>query len=137
MAYRILVVDDNRFSLEFIPKWLKDVGYEVVCARDGAEAFDLLMGESFDLMLLDLQMPKVNGIELLRHLTEARVSLPTLIMTGLSTVMSHGLSEAEEEVVGKYPATCGYLPKPFSVDRLFHTVERMLEKDADGRSDET
>jgi two-component system, NtrC family, response regulator PilR len=131
MAARILVVDDNELSSQFLQDALSLASYEVELACDGEQALERLTRESFDLILLDLKMPRMGGVELLGHLTDARITVPTIIMTGMPEVITSGLPEEEEETIRGYRATCSYLPKPFRSAQLIHIVERMLQTAAE------
>ena len=70
MKSRILVVDDEESIREFLEIMLKKEGYEVTCAADGQIALDLIKKKSFDLVISDLQMPNVTGIELLKQVKD-------------------------------------------------------------------
>jgi DNA-binding response OmpR family regulator len=103
MKEHILVVDDEfsiRYSLTYA---LRKVGYEVSLAQDGEEALALILkkhriAESFDLLLTDIQMPNMNGIELIRELQRGKISLPTLVYSGvmdeklMSQIVANGCS---------------------------------------------
>lgn len=80
---RILVVDDSPLTRELLSSLLEAVGYEILTAADGAEAFDKLSGEAVDLVVTDLEMPRVDGLELTRRLKSHPTlrSLPVVIVT--------------------------------------------------------
>ena len=65
---RILIVEDEKAILELIRMNLADAGYVCVCARDGVQAADILEKESFDLILLDIMLPKISGYELMEYI---------------------------------------------------------------------
>jgi CheY-like chemotaxis protein len=83
---KILVVDDERDVVEFLTDLLKDNGYEVTPAYDGAEAMDLIAHEKPDLILLDLEMPKETGTGLYRKLHNKKEykDIPVVVISGLA-----------------------------------------------------
>lgn len=105
----------------FAARILSEEGYRVVQAADGADALDLIRASPVDLVLSDVIMPRVNGIELLERLSVAHPGLPILLMSGYGTaeLMTQGVS-----------VPCGLLAKPFPPDRLLEEVRRCL---GDGR----
>ena len=118
---QILVVDDEDMVRSFAARILSEEGYRVVQAADGADALDLISASPVDLVLSDVIMPRVNGIELLERLSVAYPGIPFLLMSGYGSVelLSRGLS-----------VPCGLLAKPFPPDRLLEEVRRCLR---DGR----
>jgi len=114
----ILVVDDDPNVTGFLGDALSSEGYEVVQAADGVEAFDHVRRPDCKLMLLDVQMPRINGIELLLAMTHDKLQVPTIVMTGLPDV--------EEEIVREFPGVVSFLRKPFSFDTLETLVREML-----------
>ncbi len=117
---KVLVVDDDQFALRSIAKVLEGDGYQVVTAAGGSEALDLLKQDSFDLVLTDLKMPGVDGLEVLRQAREIAPQAVVLIFTGYASVES--AIEALRE--GAYD----YLVKPCSADELKLKIERGLER---------
>ena len=71
MKPRILVVDDEESIREFLEIMLKKEGYEITTAEDGARAKDILSKKSFDMVISDLQMPNMTGLELLKYVKES------------------------------------------------------------------
>jgi len=117
---KVLVVDDDPFALRSIAKVLEGGRYQVMTAANGSEALDLLRQESFDLVLTDLKMPEVDGLEVLRQAREIAPQAVVLILTGYASVES--AIEALRE--GAYD----YLVKPYSADELRLKIERGLER---------
>jgi len=116
----ILVVDDDQFALRGIAKMLRGERYQVVTAASGSEAIDLLEQDSFDLILADLKMPGVDGLEVLRRAREIAPQAVVLILTGYASVES--AIDALRE--GAYD----YLVKPCSTDELKLKIKRGLER---------
>jgi two-component system NtrC family sensor kinase len=117
---KVLVVDDDQFALRSMAKVLRGESYEVVTAASGSEAIDLLKEDSFDLVLTDLKMPEVDGLEVLRQAREIAPQAVVLILTGYASLES--AIEALRE--GAYD----YLVKPCSADELKLKIERGLER---------
>jgi hypothetical protein len=121
---QILVVDDEDMVRHFAARILTAEGYRVVQAADGADALDVLNARPVDLVLTDVVMPRLNGIQLLEHLSVAHPGLPILLMSGYGTteLMDRGVS-----------VPCGLLAKPFPPDRLIEEVRRCLGQQPTGQ----
>jgi response regulator RpfG family c-di-GMP phosphodiesterase len=117
---KILIVDDDQFALQSMVRALGGESYQVVAAASGSEAIDLLKQDSFDLVLTDLKMPEVDGLEVLRQAREIAPQTVVLILTGYASLES--AIEALRE--GAYD----YLLKPCSVHELKLKIERGLER---------
>lgn len=117
---QVLVVDDERAIRDVISDFLGMERYQVATAENGEQAMRMLAESNFDLVLTDLEMPRVNGLDLLRHLkTLKRVPL-AVIMTGYATV--------ENAVEAMRVGAHDYILKPFKVDEVLHTVRKAAEK---------
>jgi diguanylate cyclase (GGDEF)-like protein/PAS domain S-box-containing protein len=119
----ILVVDDNRQIADFLSgTMLPSLGYEVLVARDANTAKKLIKQHNakFDLMLLDLQLPDLTGLELLRHLDKDGYHIPTILMTG------HGSEQVAAEAfrLGVHD----YLSKPLDENLLTEAITRSLSE---------
>jgi DNA-binding NtrC family response regulator len=106
----VLVVDDEELYRRALERILTRVGYRVVCARDASEAMGIVASEPIDLVLSDIQMPGINGIELVRKIREHDADLPCIVLTG------YGSSETSVEALRA--GAFWYLEKPFEQDRL-------------------
>ena len=84
MAGRVLVVDDEPVNVEFLQEFLSAKGYEVITAGDGAEALRRVKEERPHLILLDIQMPKIDGLEVLRQLREIDKEVGVIMITGIN-----------------------------------------------------
>ncbi len=118
MKPRLLVVDDEESIREFLEIMLKKEGYEVTCAEDGAKAKDLLAKKTFDMVISDLQMPNVTGIELLKFVKEAYPDLVFMLITAFGTTES----AVEAMKMGAYD----YLTKPFKIDEVRLNIQNAL-----------
>lgn len=118
MKPRILVVDDEESIREFLDIMLRKEGYEVTCVEDGQKAIDTLKKKSFDLLISDLQMPHVTGIELLKHCREAYPDLLFMMITAFGTAES----AVEAMKMGAYD----YITKPFKIDEVRINIANAL-----------
>ncbi len=116
---RILVADDDEMMRDSVAATLARLGHSVAAAADGAAALARLDAEAFDLLLSDLKMPKMTGIELLEEAKKRRPNLPVVLMTAYATVRT----AVDAMKLGAYD----YLQKPFEADDLKHLVDRTLE----------
>jgi class 3 adenylate cyclase/DNA-binding response OmpR family regulator len=116
---RILVVDDGQENREFVVEYiLEPAGYEALVARDGVEGVEMALKYHPDLILLDLQMPRMNGIQVLQTLSSRNVDIPVILMT------FHGSEEIAVEVYRL--GVRDYVKKPYSVDEMMAAIERSL-----------
>ena len=118
MKPRILVVDDEESIREFLDIMLRKEGYEVTCVEDGQKAIDILKKKSFDLLISDLQMPNVTGIELLKHCRETYPDLLFMMITAFGTAES----AVEAMKMGAYD----YITKPFKIDEVRINIANAL-----------
>ena len=115
---RILVAEDEEGIRESLGLVLGD--YDVTVAVDGQEAWDWLSRARFDLVLLDIKMPKVDGVEIMRRLRQRQIAVPVLVLTAYQSV------EMAREAV-KLGAV-DYLPKPFNRDHVLEAVRGILSR---------
>ncbi len=118
MKSRILVVDDEESIREFLEIMLKKEGYEITLAEDGQKAKDLLTKKSFDMIVSDLQMPHVTGIELLKHVKESYPDIVFMLITAFGTTET----AVEAMKMGAYD----YLTKPFKIDEVRLNIQNAL-----------
>jgi CheY-like chemotaxis protein len=124
MRKRILLADDDRSIRESFGKLLSQRGYEVLLAGNGEEALAQLQSERIDLLLLDLQMPGMDGWDVLQRLGAPFCSLPVILVTGL----------ADQLDSKKIPGLSALLEKPVEGELLLETVASALH-DAVGSCD--
>ncbi len=116
---KILVVDDESLMREFIAESLVSNGYEVDTAENGSKALELLNGETYDLVLTDLKMPRITGMDVLKKAIEKSPDTKVVIMTAYGTVDN----AVEAMKIGAFD----YISKPFGVDEVLLLVRRALE----------
>jgi DNA-binding NtrC family response regulator len=114
---RILVVDDERVARTLTARALMEAGYEIVVAEDGMAGYALAKAESFDLVVTDSRMPRLNGSDLVAWLRILNPSLPIIHLSG-----NVGSNPATDDM----PADVPTLYKPFDVRELVKLAERML-----------
>ncbi|MCL4468996.1 MAG: sigma-54 dependent transcriptional regulator [Deltaproteobacteria bacterium] len=115
----ILIVDDDKSMREFLELILKRERYNVTCAKDGADALLLLKESFFDLIITDLMMPAINGLELLKKAKELHPDVKTIMITAFGTIET----AIEAIKLGAYD----YITKPFNIDDLRLRIRRALE----------
>jgi DNA-binding NtrC family response regulator len=117
---RILVVDDEEIVIRSCQRILGGGNYTVDAARDGAEALRMVEEAPYDVVVLDIMMPRVDGLEVLQRVKEAHPDVEVVMVTGLSQI--------ETAVRSMKLGAFDYLPKPFEPDELRLVVERALER---------
>ena len=116
---RILVADDQELMRDSLATTLVREGHEVVACGDGAAAAAKLGASRFDLLITDLKMPKMTGLELLAEARKLRPEMPVVLMTAFATVQT----AVDAMKLGAYD----YIQKPFDGDEIKHLVDRTLE----------
>ncbi len=117
---KILLLDDEEQIRRAIELQLKKSGHEVFSCVDGQEGLDMLGGMDFDLIITDLQMPNITGIELLQRLNEKNKLIPTIVLTGFASV--------ESAVEAMKLGAVDYITKPPQLDEITLKVENLLSR---------
>ncbi len=117
-AARILVVDDERVIREILAEFLSLEGFSVNTVEDGEKALTELRLNPYDLLITDLKMPRLSGLQLLEKVESERLGVLTVLMTGFGTV--------ETAIEAMKKGAYDYLLKPFKVEEVIHVVERAL-----------
>jgi len=112
---RILLVDDQQDFLETISFWMKSKGYEVAVAKDGEQAIERIKAEPYDIVFLDIHMPKMDGVETLSIIRKHKKKLPVILVTAYP-------DEETIEKAKKYHIS-GYFPKSGPFDDLTHMID--------------
>lgn len=116
--HRILLAEDDEDMRKFLVKALENAGYEVVSFGNGVEAYDRLKEEPFTLLLTDIVMPEMDGIELARRAADLDPDLKIMFITGFAAVALNPDNQA--------PKDAKVLSKPFHLRDLVGEIERML-----------
>ena len=117
---RILIIEDDKAVASFVKKGLESEQYAVDVTWDGEDAQSLVGEASFDLVILDLLLPKIDGWEVLKHIRTQKPSLPVLVLSGRARV--------EDRVKGLDLGADDYLTKPFSFSELSARVRALLRR---------
>ena len=114
---KILVVDDEKLLVKGIKFNLENEGYQVECAYDGAAAVDLARSGNFDLIILDLMMPEIDGLEACMRIREFS-NVPIIMLTARS--------EDTDKIIGFECGADDYITKPFNILELKARIRAML-----------
>ena len=117
---KVLVVDDEIHIVHVVAIKLRNNGYEVITAQDGAEAFDLVLSEKPDIVVTDYQMPVMTGVELVRKLRQCEQTkdIPVIMLTA----RSFAIEDDQKEKLN----ISEFLSKPFSPRELLRSIEDIL-----------
>jgi two-component system, NtrC family, response regulator PilR len=116
---KILVSDDELSMRQFLEILLKKEGHQVVCAGDGQEAWVRFQAEPFDLVICDIKMPKMDGLELLQKVKEQRPSLAVIMVTAYAS--------PEDAIAAMKAGAYDYLTKPFKLEEIKSVIHNALE----------
>jgi heavy metal response regulator len=125
---RILVVEDEKKVASFLKKGLEEEYYAVDCAYDGEEALFMVEANDYDLILLDIMLPKINGLEVLKGARQRGLTFPVLMLTAKDSV--------EDVVKGLDAGGDDYLTKPFAFAELLARVRALLRRQERGPAGE-
>lgn len=120
MADRILIVEDEEKLNRMIELELKYEGYETGKALDGRAGLELALSGSFDLVLLDIMLPGLNGLEVLRRIRRENETLPVILLTARDSTM--------DKVSGLDSGADDYITKPFAIEELLARIRSALRK---------
>jgi len=118
---RILIVDDEEGMRRLLGRILTKEGYDTTTAANGAEALRLVASERFDLVVTDIKMPEMDGLQLLQEIREFEPSLPVIVITAYGTI--------ENAVQALRAGAYDYIAKPFETDEIKLTVAKVLERE--------
>jgi len=118
---KILYLEDDITLSSTIGEFLSDEGFEVVYVYNGVKALERLYEENFDLLLLDVKVPKMSGFELLKALREAHIATPTIFTTSLNGIddLARGYTLGADD----------YLKKPFELEELLFRIKALLKRE--------
>ncbi|MFA6217610.1 MAG: response regulator [Candidatus Omnitrophota bacterium] len=124
MAKKILVIDDEELIIKSLSKLLEKNGYEVFVTKNSQDALIMIEEEDFDLVLADIRMPGMNGVETItqiykNQLEAKKKKIPVIFITGYAD------EEVEEKAKTLEPIA--YIYKPFEIDKLLNTIKKALD----------
>ncbi|MFA5119279.1 MAG: response regulator [Candidatus Omnitrophota bacterium] len=124
MAKKILVIDDEELIIKSLSKLLEKNGYEVFVTKNSQDALIMTEEEDFDLVLADIRMPGMNGVETLTQIyinqsKEKNKRIPVIFITGYA--------DEEVEAKAKKLEPVAYIYKPFDIDKLLDTIKKALD----------
>lgn len=120
MSYKILVVEDDNQIQELIVEFLSSQGYQVDMANDGVEGYEKFKKDKYDLVILDVMMPKLNGYSLCKMIKKLNKEVSIIFLTALD--------DEESEIKGFDLDADDYISKPFSFNILVKRVEAVLKR---------
>ncbi|MDE2112074.1 MAG: sigma-54-dependent Fis family transcriptional regulator [Alphaproteobacteria bacterium] len=120
MTVKILIIDDERIIIDSCFRILKSHDYQIDTAQDGFEGLQKINENQYDIVILDIMMPKIDGLEVLHRIKEGYPDIDVIMITGLSQI--------ETAVKSMKLGAFDYLPKPFDPDELKLVVGRALER---------
>jgi DNA-binding response OmpR family regulator len=124
---KILLLEDDTLLNEIIEEFLISLDYSVVCVYDGQEALEYIYEEAFDLLILDVNVPSLNGFDLLKGLKKSSIDIPSIFITSLHTSsdMENGFKAGADD----------YIKKPFHLSELklrINNIKRLRQIDKSG-----
>lgn len=123
---RVLVIEDEKKVANIIKKELESQSYEVDVVYDGATGYQFAQKEGYDLILLDIALPRKDGYSILKDLRDKKISTPILVVTAKTAV--------EERVTGLDSGADDYITKPFAVEELLARVRSLIRRSGEEKS---
>ena len=128
VSYKILLADDNPVNLDLTTRLLTKRGHEVTTAEDGQQAVDRFLEQRFDIILMDLEMPKVSGIEAARQIRakEQASAIDTPPYTPIAAMTAH--DEETERTACLVVGMDGFITKPIDIKTIHATIQQIIEE---------
>lgn len=117
---RILVVEDDKKIASFVAKGLREAGFAVDCAENGADGLDRALHQSYDAAVIDVMLPKLDGLSIIERLRLQKIFTPVLILSAMRSV--------DDRVKGLQTGGDDYLTKPFSFTELLARVQALIRR---------
>lgn len=125
---RLLLIEDDRKIASFVIKGLEAAGFAVDHAVDGVRGLDLGLTEPYDVIIVDLMLPKLDGLSVIENLRNQKLSTPVIILSAKDSV--------DDRVKGLQTGSDDYLPKPFAFAELLARVQALMRRNS-GKSEPT
>lgn len=125
---RLLLIEDDRKIASFVTKGLEAAGFAVDHALDGVRGLDLGLTEPYDVIIVDLMLPKLDGLSVIENLRSQKISTPVIILSAKDSV--------DDRVKGLQTGSDDYLPKPFAFAELLARVQALMRRSS-GKSEPT
>ncbi|MEE0691587.1 MAG: response regulator transcription factor [Lachnospiraceae bacterium] len=126
---KLLIVEDEKHLCTTIAKYLKNDGYTVDTCYDGSDALDYINGTEYDAVILDIMLPGLDGISVLKKIRNRKLKTPVLLLTAKNSI--------EDKVEGLDSGADDYLTKPFSLEELSARIRVMIRRSGVERVDNT
>lgn len=124
MQTRILLIDDDKILAAAIQRALQEMNYSVTLASNGIQGVEWMESESFDLVISDVLMPDMDGIEVALYMHKAKKNIKLIMMSGGGKIESDFYLHVASKLGANY-----VIPKPFSMEQLKMLITNLLEKD--------
>ncbi len=119
---RILIIEDDRQTAEFLSRGLQEAGFRICCASDGLEGLRKARTEPFDLAVVDLMLPKLDGLSVIEEIRAGKNNMPIIVLSARDSV--------EDKISGLEKGGDDYLSKPFSFGELLVRIQALLRRAA-------
>ena len=119
---RILIIEDDRQTAEFLSRGLQEAGFRICCASDGLEGLRKARTEPFDLAVVDLMLPKLDGLSVIEEIRAGKNNMPIIVLSARDSV--------EDKISGLEKGGDDYLSKPFSFGELLARIQALLRRAA-------
>lgn len=126
---KLLIVEDEKRLCETTAKYLKDEGYATDCCYNGRDALDYIAGTEYDAIILDIMLPGLDGISVLKAIRRKNLPVPVLLLTAKGSV--------RDKVAGLDSGADDYMTKPFLLEELSARIRVMIRRSGVGRLDNT
>jgi two-component system OmpR family response regulator len=117
---RVLLIEDDRGISSFVVKGLREAGFAVDLASDGEDGLHLALTESYDVIIVDLMLPKIDGLTVITKLREQKPNVPVMILSAMRSV--------DDRVKGLQTGSDDYLTKPFAFSELLARVQALIRR---------
>lgn len=119
---KILIIEDDKATAEFVAKGLQDAGYQTGHAEDGVRGFEMAKSGTFDLAVVDIMLPGLDGLAVIRGIRGAGIEMPLIVLSAKDSV--------ESKISGLDCGGDDYLAKPFSFGELLARIQALLRRAA-------